>query len=89
MKNIQLSGIIDPIASFLRRFHMLLFFLLVSGGLFAAIVVLISIVNTSSNVSTATDNSITNTFDQDTIRRIENDTTTVAKPGNRPSPFVE
>lgn len=89
MKNIQLSGIIGPIASFLRRFHMLLFFLLVSGGLFAAIMVLISIVNTSSSTAATSDNAINGNFDQETIQRVEQDTTTIAQPGSRPSPFVE
>jgi hypothetical protein len=87
--SIRISEIIEPIAGFLRRFHMLLFFLLVSGGLFAAIMVLISIINVSSNSNVKSDNAIKGSFDEATIRRIEQDTTNVAKPGARPSPFVE
>lgn len=87
--NIRLSAIVDPVAGFLRRFHMLLFFLLVSGGLFIAIMVLISIINVSSNSNVSSDNAINGSFDEDTIRRIEQDTTNTALPGNRPSPFVE
>lgn len=89
MKNINVSTIFEPIATFFRRFHILLFFLVVSGGLFAAVLTLISIINTSSSTSMAADNSINGSFDQETIQRIENDTTTVAQPGSRPSPFVE
>jgi len=68
---------------------MLLFFLLVSGGLFAAIMVLISIINVSSSSNASSDNAIQGTFDEKTIKRVEQDTTTAAKPGSRPSPFVE
>jgi len=89
MKSISLSSIVDPIAVFMRRFHMLLFFLLVSGGLFIAIAVLISIINVSSNSNVSSDNAINGSFDESTIQRIEQDTTNAAVPGNRPSPFVE
>lgn len=88
-KNIQLGSLFDPIATFLRRFHMLLFFLVVSGGLFMAILVLISIINASGNTSNTSANAINGTFDENTIQRVKNDTTNVAQPGNRPSPFVE
>lgn len=89
MKSISLSNIVEPVAGFIRRFHMLLFFLLVSGGLFVAIAVLISIINVSSNSNVGSDNAIDGTFDESTIQRIEQDTTNTAVPGNRPSPFVE
>jgi hypothetical protein len=88
-KTINLSGIFSLIAGFLRRFHMLLFFLLVSGGLFMAITALISIVTVSSNSAVTSDNTVNGTFDEDTIKRIEQNTTTTPQPGNRPSPFVE
>jgi hypothetical protein len=68
---------------------MLLFFLVVSGGLFVAIMVLISIINISSGTASSSDNAIKGTFDEETIQRIQQDSSTTAKPGNRPSPFTE
>lgn len=93
--NIELSGLGD-IASragnFLRRFHTILFFLIVSVGLAAAILILLSIIQNSSLSTTAGTEAVNSTFDTETIKRI--DTLGTNKPsgpesGKRSNPFVE
>jgi hypothetical protein len=92
MKNasIDLTKIKQAILGFFRRFHTILFFLLVSCGLFVAIIVLLGIINTSSRVGPADTNGVGASFDQATIDRINDlDTASDSKPGSRESPFVE
>lgn len=83
--SLNLSGF----ASFLRRFHTLLFFLIVSGGLFAAIVLLLGTITLSSTTAPSSSQSINGSFDEETITRLKQPSSGAGTPGKRPSPFVE
>lgn len=87
--NIKLSVIFEGFGIFVRRFHTLLFFLIVSGGLFVAILMLLSIISVSSSAAGSSDQAINGSFDEETIQRLERNTTEQVGPGSRPSPFVE
>jgi hypothetical protein len=87
--SMSLTDLTRLINGFFRRFHTLLFFLAVSGGLFAAIVMLLGIINLSSSVATSSDQTVDGTFDEATIQRINQDSVQPATPGTRSSPFVE
>lgn len=90
MKNdITLDGLIKPVIVFFKRFHTILFFLVVSAGLFIAILMLLSVINASSDKSATADNAVSGSFDEDTIRRLENGRNKNISPEGRPSPFVE
>jgi len=91
MKNnsINVSDMMRLVGAFFRRFHTLLFFLAVSGGLFAAILMLLGIIGLSSSVATSSDQTVNGTFDEATILRIKQDNAPLATPGTRSSPFVE
>ncbi len=90
MKNsITLSGLTQPVIGFVKRFHTLIFFLVVSSGLFAAIMMLVSIINLSSSTAPSSNNAVSGTFDEQTIQQLENDNNTEATPKGRVSPFVE
>lgn len=86
--NLSLSSLTRPLASFVRRFHTLLFFLIVSTSLGAAILVLISIIGTSSETASSSDQTVNGSFDDATIQRIQSGTVPT-QPSGRPSPFVE
>lgn len=88
-KSMNVSDMTRLVGSFFRRFHTLLFFLIVSGGLFAAIVMLLGIINLSSSAATSSDQTVNGTFDEETIQRIDRDTVQPTTPGARSSPFVE
>jgi hypothetical protein len=88
LDSLSITTLFHPLISFLRRFHTLMFFLLVSGGLAAAILVLISIVSVSSLTASTSDQTINGTFDQTTIDRIQRQASP-AQPSGRLSPFVE
>lgn len=89
-KSMNISDAARMVGAFFRRFHTLLFFLAVSGGLFAAIVMLLGIINLSSSTATSSDQTVDGTFDEATIQRIDQKTTVPpATPGTRSSPFVE
>lgn len=87
--NIDIKGIGRGVNSFIRRFHTLLFFLLISGGLFVAILMLLAIINLSASTASTSDNAINGTFDEATIQRVDQDSVEQITPGARPSPFVE
>jgi hypothetical protein len=91
MKNnsINLSDITRSIGTFFRRFHTLLFFLVVSGGLFVAILMLLGIIALSSSQATSSDQTVNGTFDEATIQRIDQDSAPPVTPTGRSSPFVE
>ena len=89
LETLRLSDLFKLLAAFLHRFHTILFFLVVSGGLFVAIMTLISIVNMSSDSASTSDNAVNGSFDEDTIKRVQQDATTTPQPGSRASPFVE
>lgn len=87
--DISLAKIVHALGTFVKRYHTILFFLGVSGGLFTAIVMLLAIISLSSSTATSSDNAINGTFDEATIQRIEQDSSQPATPGSRKSPFVE
>lgn len=87
--NVSLSAIIGPLAAFFKRFHTLIFFLIVSGGLFAAIMVLLSVIALSTTIAPSSDQTIDGTFDEATIQRLEQDEVKQITPGARTSPFSE
>ena len=87
--NVDLSVLLRGFSGFMRRFHTLLFFLIVSGGLFVAILMLLNIINLSSSTAESSDQTINGTFDEPTIQRLEQDATVPITPGGRVSPFVE
>jgi len=90
MKNeVTVDGIIRPIIGFFRRFHTILFFLVVSGGLFAAILMLLSIISVASGQANSADNAVSGSFDEETIRQLENGSSAKTTPKGRASPFVE
>lgn len=88
LDNLNLTNLFRPLVSFVRRFHTLLFFLVVSSSLAIAILVLISIIALAPLSAPTSDKAINGTFDQDTIDRIERGTTP-SQPSGRQSPFVE
>lgn len=87
--SINISSIFAGLLAFTRRFHTILFFLAVSGGLFAAIVMLLNVISLSSIPATSSSQNINGTFDEETIRRIKTGSAGQATPGGRQSPFVE
>lgn len=90
MKNeLTPDSLIRPIVGFVRRFHTILFFLVVSGGLFAAILMLLSIISLSSLPAATADNAVSGSFDEETIQQLESGTNGAVTPKGRASPFVE
>lgn len=90
MKTRILSDNFKPALSFLKRFHAIIFFLIVSACLFIAIFLLLPITNLSTNNSPATGQTIDDSFDQATIDRLRGGASTnVPQPSERASPFVE
>lgn len=87
--NLTVSGLLKPLIAFVRRFRTMLFFLAVSGGLFAAILVLLSIITLPSSTATSSNNDVSGSFDEKTIQLLEKDTNSEATPKGRASPFVE
>lgn len=88
--SLDIRSIKEVIADFFRRFHTLLFFLIVSGGLFVAILTLLNIISVSSSVAPDSSDAISGEFDQATIERVSNlGGRSASQPGNRASPFVE
>lgn len=91
-KSISFSfeNITAPALKFLRRYHLLIFFLLVSIALFTAIAILLPITNLSANDPTASGTPVDTTFDETTIEQLRNsDTASPYQAGNRKSPFTE
>ena len=89
--SVSLSDLGKPVTKFLKRFHTIIFFLIVSAGLFTAIVILLPITNLSSVNSGVTGQTIDSSFDQTTIDQLQNGSSTESTytPGERKSPFVE
>jgi hypothetical protein len=88
-KDISTPSIIGNAGTILRRFQTLLFFLAVSGGLFVAIVALLSTISLSSTTATSSEQSLNASFDEDTIQRLKQGSDKQITPGARQSPFVE
>lgn len=87
--NIQFDSLFKPLAHFVKRFHTLLFFLLVSAGLFIAILLIMSAVSLSSTTAPSAEQSVSGTFDEQTINRLQQSTTGPVKHTGRQSPFTE
>lgn len=94
--NLSLAPLTKSLSTFMHRFHVLIFVIVALGGLIAAILVLNSIITRSSangDGYTAAQNSAT--FDQATIKRIEDLKTRDQTGGQldlsqgRTNPFVE
>lgn len=85
----DISALTKPIGSFFRRFHTILFFLGVSGGLFAAILMLLGIISLSDTQAPSSDQAVNGTFDETTIEQIQKGTSIPDRPTNRVNPFVE
>ncbi|MBC7512344.1 hypothetical protein H7142_01630 [Candidatus Saccharibacteria bacterium] len=88
-KGFSVSSVLVKVGYFFRRFHTLLFFLTVSGGLFIAILMLLSIISLSSTTASGSTQNIDGAFDEETIQRVKTDSTDQITPGARRSPFVE
>ena len=91
-KSISIGDITKPVAKFLKRFHTIVFFLIVSGLLFIAIAVLLPITSLSTEVAPSAGQKIDGAFDQTTIDRLEKkgaSSNSSYEPGERKSPFVE
>ncbi len=91
----SLGNIIHPITASLHRFHMLIFFVTLVGGLSAAILMLNSVVLRSGKSADSSLNNAKSSFDQATINRIKK-LKTSSEPGTpldfsqgRISPFSE
>lgn len=101
MKNEKVSLNISPdaikksIVVFLHRFHIVLFVIIVLGGLAVVIFLLNEVVVTSGQANGYTPDANNATFDQSTIQKIQNLKTAsqsdqpITNNGGRTNPFVE
>lgn len=99
MKNINLTLSLDTIKtglfSFLHRFHVVIFVILVLGGVAASVFTLNLIIIRSGDTSDAPSGTSGATFDQDTIKRIDElktrnqSTDALDLSKGRTNPFVE
>lgn len=87
--SLDITVIGKVIATFIKRFHTIIFFLIVSIGLFIAIVMLVGIINLSSTTATSSAQTIDGSFDEETINRLKQSSSGQVTPGTRRSPFVE
>jgi len=93
--NLSIRSIKQLFTQLLRRFHIVIFVIVVFGGLAVVILILNSIINKSSNSAGYTSQTNNATFDQNTIQRIEQLKTTDQNNGDldlshgRSNPFVE
>lgn len=86
----NVNQLIKPIAAFLRRFHIIIFFIAVSSGLVVALLIIVAILDLSGSSATTTNTKINRSFDEATLKRIDSlSERSPSQPGNRPSPFVE
>lgn len=83
------SKITNVLGSFFQRFHTIIFFMIVSTGLFVAILMLLSVISLSSSTTSSYKQSINGSFDEATIQRIEQRSSGESAAGDRLSPFVE
>jgi hypothetical protein len=92
MNNISLSTLSKSISTFLHRFHLIIFVVIVVGGLAIAIMSVSSVLqeSTLNDIGQSPDSQ----FDTATIKRINqlrtlNDSNSLTLPGGRTNPFVE
>lgn len=87
--NLDLTTILRPVQGFIRRYHSILFFVVLSGLIISAALVVLSIISDKSyNNSSAS--SVNNNFDTSTMQRVEElSPNSISKPSGRTNPFVE
>lgn len=90
-KDISINNSIKPIIGFFRRFHGIIYFLVVSTCLFVAIFTLLPITSLSTEESRTSGQTVDGSLDQATIDRLRNGTASGSayQPGERQSPFNE
>lgn len=93
-KNVSISISFRELGSRLgkivRRYHLLLFFLAVSSGLFVSIAILLPITSLSSSEATSSEKTLDTSFDQATIQRLQSKSSSnPSAPGQRKNPFSE
>lgn len=99
MKNVNLSISLPAIKKgffgFLHRFHAITFVIIVLGGLAVVVLLLNDTIITSGEPNDYTPQTTITTFDQATMKRIEElktrdqNTDIITQPGVRTNPFVE
>lgn len=95
MQDISLDAIKRPLISFLKRFHLIIFVILVFGGLSVCVFVLYSIFQSSGDTTGYQSSASTSSFDDQTIEKLNQ--LKDASSGNitdppdtgRTNPFVE
>lgn len=72
MKNsLDISKFLEQLSHFFAKFHAIIFFVIVGGALAAALLIVVSIVNSSSNTDTATVETISQAFDEETMKKVD------------------
>lgn len=95
MKNITASQIFKPLGNIIRRFHITLFIIMLTGGLMLAVFTLMNVIQESSDTSNFTPGTASGSFDQATIDRMNALQTSDQNAGNavlpagRINPFSE
>lgn len=95
MNNLSISTTTKLINSFLNRFHAIIFAVVVLGGLSFAVLILNNIVTISTTEGSQVDGSSGETFDQETIDRLnkletsENSENDLIFPEGRINPFID
>ena len=69
-QNIELDAIGPALAKFFKRYHSILFFVVLGGGLAACMFIIVSIIGASSVVDNSLTTPVNTSFDQQTIDRI-------------------
>lgn len=77
-----------PVVTFFKRFHAIIFFLIVSACLFVAIVLLLPVTNLSTTQSQPAQ-TVDASFDQATIDKLRSSSSSTIQPGERTNPFNE
>ncbi|MDN5819367.1 MAG: hypothetical protein L0H36_01485 [bacterium] len=95
MKDLNLSQLGKKIGDVFKRFHMTIFIVVIAVGLIAAVLMLNSTINRSTDSSSLNDGSEATGFDQATMDKVQklqeiNQSKSSTKlPGGRINPFVE
>ncbi len=92
--NLSLDTVKKAVGTFLHRFHVILFVVTVLGGLAAVIFLLNNAIVASTQANGYTPDLYNNSFDQATIKKIQNLQTSgqsgpLTLPPGRNNPFVE
>lgn len=88
--NMNIKSLLRGFIAFFRRFQTILFFLSVSTGLAVSMLLLLSIIELSNQTGDESDELISDSFDSETIKRInELNQNRLTQQGERASPFEE